>query len=146
MTQTPTIETCRLGIEGPNGEVANSTFVSDTSCNHTRDTFVNFQPNELFLGFDFSLELPVEPPNSSERHNYVEDFHFGIVEAFVDLIYYNSSGGEKLYILCSSLSLTECNQNVDSYLARNNPIYGLANMFCTNTSTTLCFSTICKLY
>ena len=93
--ELPLIETCRLGIEGPNGEAANSTFVSNTtSCSNTIDTFVNFQPKELFLRFEFSLILPVDPPNASVRHSYVEDFHFGIVQAMVDNKYYDKTGGK----------------------------------------------------
>ena len=92
----PLIETCRLGIEGPNGEAANSTFVSNTtSCSNTRDTFVNFQPSELFFVFEFSFRLPVDPPNDRDRHNYIAAYHFGIVEAFADINYHDKNGGKK---------------------------------------------------
>ena len=87
------IETCRSGIEGANGKVANSSFIANTStaCANTLDTYVDFQPIALFLAFDFALKLPVDPP---EKHNYVHDYHFGIVEGIVDVIYYNANNGK----------------------------------------------------
>ena len=96
VVEPPVIETCRLGIEGPNGEAANSTLVhNSTSCSNTQDTFVNFQPSELFLAFDFAFQLPVDPPSGSEKHNYVEAFHFGIVEAMVNNTFYDKDGSKR---------------------------------------------------
>ena len=88
----PLIKTCRLGIEDSMGNVFNSTFVGETSsCNNTEDTFVNIYPMELFFAFEFSFKLPQDPPKDPEKHHYVEDFHFGVVDGDVTLFLYQKS-------------------------------------------------------
>ena len=89
----PFIETCRLGLEGTGGVVFNSTFVSNTtSCDNTRDTFVNVLPVELHFEFTFVFRIPgmKDPP---EQHDYVYDYHFGIVASKVAMLYYSRTGG-----------------------------------------------------
>ena len=95
MVHPPRIETCRLGIEGQGGVVFNSTFVGETtSCDNTRDTFVNVQPVELFFEFTFAFELPQDPPKDPDRHKYVDSYHFGIVDGDVSMLLYPKSGGK----------------------------------------------------
>ena len=98
MIHEPLIETCRLGIEDNMCNVFNSTFVGDTtSCSDTRDTFVNIHPMELFFAFDLSFHLPQDPPKDPDKHKFVEDFHFGIVDGDVTLyLYQKSTNGGKL--------------------------------------------------
>ena len=87
----PVIETCRLRFEGTGGVVFISSFVGNTtSCDDTRDTFVNLQPRELHFEFSFSFRLPEDPP---AKHKYVHDFHFGIIDGNATLQYYSKTGG-----------------------------------------------------
>ena len=85
----PAIEVCKTSISGSNGEIASS---QNSSCRLTSDIIVNYQPSHLSFEFEFHLSLPVDPGSVLERHNYVDDFGFGIVEGTVDLNYYNQSG------------------------------------------------------
>ena len=95
MVHEPIIETCRLGIEDDMGNVFNSTFVSNTtSCANTVDTFINIHPSVSFFAFEFSFHLQQDPPKDPYRHEYVESFHFGIVDGDVTLyLYQKSSNG-----------------------------------------------------
>ena len=95
MVHPPKIQTCRLGLEGTGGVAFNSTFEGNTtSCDNTRDTFVNVQPVESFFDFAFEFKLPEDPPGADVRHKYIHDYHFGIVDGDVEMILYPKSGGK----------------------------------------------------
>ena len=92
VTHQPVIETCRLGIEDEMGNVFNTTFIGNTtSCDNTIDTYVNIIPKELSIVFDLAFRLPKDPPSGEDRHKYVEDFHFGVVDGDVSLFLYQKS-------------------------------------------------------
>ena len=118
MTARPTIETCQSSVESENWDVGNSSFASNTStsCADTVDTFVEFQPFKVSLLFDFSLHLPADPPSGTHRHNYVEDFQFGIVEGFVDVIYYNPNNSTGNSNVVKIMSILQSFENTICYM------------------------------
>ena len=90
MTQVPTISTCRIRAQSIHNEVANGASIDgSTSCNSTIDAFINFKPERISFVFDFIFDA-LNMPNVS--HEYVEGWEFGLSDAYVSTISYNSNG------------------------------------------------------
>ncbi|XP_062593570.1 uncharacterized protein LOC134255066, partial [Saccostrea cucullata] len=76
---SPTLLTCRLGVESNAGEVKNST--STGSCLEEKSNFMNFQPEHSSFVFEFALNVHVSAP----KPDRIYDYSFGIVKASVSV-------------------------------------------------------------
>ena len=50
----------------------------------------------MFFEFSFRFELPEDPPSEEERHDFVEGFNFGIIDALDTVNLYRTTG---VYVL-----------------------------------------------
>ena len=61
---------------------------------------MRWQPEELMFKFGFSFHLP--DGTTTQKHNYIDDYHFGIVGAEVNMRLYRKDGS-KLNLIVTNL-------------------------------------------